>query len=111
MKYPILTSSKDNLLRLHEDYEIENIIIPAGFKSDGLTLKNKLLRIFVNKYEPKFSPFYMLHDYLTSKKRFKEADEKGAKILFQIEDSFRTHTMIKLIKIYHEFRYKVKFDS
>ena len=85
---------------------IMGVLIPRYTETDGLTLKVRLLRLFINKFEPKFQPFYILHDYLTNKEEYKRADDLSEKVLFQIEDSFRTRFGMKLIRIYHYIKYK-----
>ena len=108
MDYPILDPTPNSTFKLYEDYTIANITIPKGFVTDGLTLKNRLFRVIVDKYQPKFAPFFVIHDYLCSLNKYKEADTVGSKILFRIEYSFRTKTMIKAIKLYHRLKYGVK---
>jgi len=108
MKYPILEPQPQGTFRLYKPYEIKGIIVPSGFETDGLTLKIRLLRIIVDKYQPKFSPFFVTHDYLCSLDRYEEADEIGSQILFEIENSWRTRAMIKAIKLYHKLKYGVK---
>ena len=110
MKYPITTSAEDNIIRLVNDYLIKGTMIPAGTTSDGLTLKNRLLRLFVNKYEPKFSPFYFLHDFLCDLERYSEADRLGSEVMFEIEYSYRTRVMMWIIVKYHKIRYNTKQD-
>ena len=108
MDYPILKPQCNGLFEIYEEYNLEDIKVPKGFVTDGLTLKNRLLRVIVDKYQPKFAPFFVIHDYLCSLNKYKEADTVGSKILFRIEYSFRTKTMIKAIKLYHRLKYGVK---
>jgi hypothetical protein len=105
MNYPILKPRSDKNFELYKDYEIAGYKIPAGFVTDGLTLKNRFLRIIVDKYQPKFAPFFIIHDYLTDKEQYKEADEVGGKVLFEIEKSLRTKLMMLVIRTYHKLRY------
>ena len=108
MEYPILKPTSQGTYRLYESYEIKGILIPRGFETDGLTLKVKLFRLVVDKYQPKFSPFFVLHDYFCSKHNFITADRIGSEVLFEIENSWRTRAMMKLIKLYHKLKYGVK---
>jgi len=108
MKYPILEPQPQGTFRLYEPYKNKGIKVPNGFETDGLTLKVRLLRLLVDKYQPKFSPFFVVHDYLCSQDKYKEADEIGSQILFEIENSWRTRAMIKAIKLYHRLKYGVK---
>ena len=104
-KYPKYQGTKENTLVLTEDYLIQGIVIPSGFESDGLTLKIRFLSVVVDKYAPKFSPFFFLHDYLCREERYKKADSLGEVVLFDIENSKRTRFGMWLIKKYHKFNY------
>ena len=104
MQYPVLKPCRNGTFELYKTYRIYGFCIPRGFKTDGLTLKTRVLRIFVDKYQPKFAPFFVLHDYLCSLERYKEADKIGSKVLFEIENSLRTKVMIYAIKIYHKIK-------
>ena len=105
MEYPILRPRADKNFELYKDYEIAGYKVPAGFVTDGLTLKNRFLRIIVDKYQPKFAPFFVLHDYLCSLKKYNTADTMGQIILFDIEKSFRTKIMMFAIRTYHKLKY------
>lgn len=105
MKYPIYTGTPKNTLLLVEDYTIEGIDIKAPFESDGLTLKVRFLKIFIDKFAPKFSPFFFLHDFLCRKKMYDMANDLGAKVLFKIEDSKLTRFGMFSIRAYHYFKY------
>lgn len=108
MQYPKLIATPDNTLIVIEDYEIDGVVIPRGFETDGLTLKIRLLRLLVDKYSPKFSPFFVVHDWFCSKDNYSVADRVGSEILFEIENSWRTGIMMRAIKIYHRLKYGVK---
>jgi len=108
MKYPTLEPHADDHYIVYADYNIEGYTIPKGFSTDGFTLKTRLLRLVVDKYQPKFAPFFVLHDYLCSIDKYKEADKAGSEVLFDIEYSFRTRAMMRLISLYHRIKYGVK---
>ena len=108
MKYPILEPTADGTFKLYKDYEVEGIFVPKGFETDGLTLKIRLLRLLVDKYQPKFSPFFVVHDWLCSRNDYKQADDVGSEMLFEIEDSLRTQIMMKAVRLYHRLKYGVK---
>ncbi len=106
IRYPKVKATKNNTFELLEDYTIIGVTIPRGFTSDGLTLKVKLLRLIVNKYEPRFQPFYFLHDYLCREEQYETADRLSAEVLFSIEDSYRTRFGMWAIDKYHKIRYR-----
>ena len=104
-EYPLVQSTPNNTFILSRTYKVKGITIPKGFESDGLTLKIRLLRLIVSKYSPKFMPFFFVHDYLCNKEEYKLADDIGEKVLFEIEKSWKTKTMMFLIRKYHRIRY------
>jgi len=110
IRYPKVKATKNNTFELVEDFTIMGVTIPKGFTSDGLTLKVKLLRLIVNKYEPKFQPFYFLHDYLCREEKYKLADELSSKVLFKIKDSYMTRFGMRLIDKYHRIRYRSHYE-
>jgi len=107
MKYPKLLPQYNGTFMLLEQYNIKGYTVPYGFVTDGLTLKTRLLRLVVDKYQPKFAPFFVLHDYLCSIDKYKEADEVGEQVLFSIENSLRTKLMMWFIRAYHKVKYNV----
>ena len=107
VKYPKLLPQHNSTFVVLEDYGINGHTVPAGFVTDGLTLKTRLLRLLVDKYQPKFAPCFVIHDYLCSKDKYEEADIVGKKVLYEIEYSLRTRMMMFAIRIYHKLRYKV----
>ena len=107
-EYPHVKATYNNMFILSQPYIIKGVLIPKGFKSDGLTLKARVLRLVVSKYSPKFMPFYFIHDYLCDKEEYKKADDLGQEVLFEIEKSWRTKAMISMVKWYHRFAYDVK---
>jgi len=108
MDYPILKPQCNGLFEVYEEYNLEDIKVPKGFVTDGLTLKNRLIRVIVDKYQPKFAPFFVIHDLLTNRYEYYDADKIGSKILFEIENSIRTKLMMFVIKLYHRIKYGIK---
>ena len=106
-QYPKVIGTSTNKFVLVEPYQVKNIKIPSGYESDGLTLKFRIFRLIISKYSPKFMPFFFIHDYLCSKKKYKLANDIGEEILFDIEKSFRTKAMMSLIKKYHRIKHGV----
>lgn len=106
-KYPQVVATPNNKFVLVEPYQVRNIKIPNGYESDGLSLRFRLFRLIVSRYSPKFMPFFFIHDYLCSKKRFNLANDIGEEVLFDIERSFRTKAMMFLIRKYHRIKHGV----
>jgi len=108
MNYPILEPQVNGNFKVYKVYEIEGIKVPESFETDGLTLKIRLLRLIVDKYQPKFAPFFVIHDWFCANNNYKVADELGSKILFQIENSWRTRAMMRAVRLYHKIKYGAK---
>jgi len=108
ISYPILKPQPSGTFIVYEDYTTRGEVVPKGFSTDGLTLKIRVLRLMVDKYQPKFAPFFVLHDYLCSNDRYEEADRLGKEVLFEIEYSRRTRLMMWAIRLYHKIKYGVK---
>ena len=106
-EYPKVVGTSDNKLVLIEPYQVKNIRIPSGYKSDGLSLRFRLFRLIISKYSPKFMPFFFIHDYLCSKKKYALANDIGEEVLFDTEKSFRTKIMMFIIRKYHKLKYGV----
>jgi len=104
MEFPIIRGHEDNYYELVEDYKINGFTIKKGMKTDGLTMKIRALNLFVHKFSPKFSPFFVLHDDLTNKGFYDLADKKGGEVLYELEDSFRTKSMMFFIRSYHKLK-------
>ena len=104
MVYPKVIATPENTFKLLEDYKINGLLIPKGFETDGLTLKVRIMRLLINKFEPMLQPFYFVHDYFTYIEEYEYADNEGAKILFKIKDNWRTRFGMWCIRKYHKFK-------
>jgi len=110
MLKPIFSPTSDNKVILEKDYKInEDFVIPAGFKSDGATIP-RLLWWFIPPFKPKYLPAVIVHDYLCNLEKYRQADVWFSYLLLQIEDSFKTRMMIRAVKLYHRFKYGVKYE-
>jgi len=106
VNYPTYKGTMDNKVVLAEDYLVKGVLIKKGFKSDGLTLKTIFLKLFIDKFSPKLSPFFFLHDKLCRDEKYIKADILGKEVLYEIEKSIRTKFGIHLIFFYHFIKYK-----
>lgn len=105
--YPTVKATYRNTFVLESPYQVGNILIPAGYESDGLSLQFRIFRLVVSKYAPKFMPFFFIHDYLCDEEMYRLADNLGEEILFDIEKSWRTKIMIFLVRKYHKIKYGI----
>lgn len=106
VKYPKVQATAHNTYTLIEDYEIENVLVPAGYETNGADVP-QIFWWIIPPFKPKFLPAIVLHDYLCDKEDYKLADELFEKVLFDIEKSTVTKSMVKSVKLYHKIKYGV----
>lgn len=103
IKYPYLQPNQNNIFVLLEDYEYENIKIKAGFETNGADVP-RIFWSIIPPFKPKFLPAVLVHDYLIKIAKNKEeifyANYYFEKILLEIEDSFKTRTMVRAVNLY-----------
>jgi hypothetical protein len=84
----------------------KDVVVPKGYKTDGLTYKFRLLGIFLNKYDPRFIKAAVVHDYLCDKEKYSKADQYFRELLPPV---WYRETMVLAAKVWHFIRYGVKF--
>lgn len=60
--------------KLKEDFIYGDIKVPAGFETDGISYKFRLIGIFISKFDPMYIEAVVVHDYLTDLGRWEEAN-------------------------------------
>ena len=105
--YPLLRPTIDNKFIVEEDYIIYGITVPKNYKTNGANIF-RLFWIIIPPFKPKFLGAVVVHDYLTDKEEYKLADDKFEEILFAVEKSFITKSMVYTVRKYHRIRYGVK---
>lgn len=107
MIYPVLQPTKNNKLILLEKYTYDEIVIPKGFETNGADIP-RIFWIIVPPFKPKYLPAVLVHDYLIKIAKNREeiiyANYYFEKILLEIEDSYKTRTMIKAVNLYWRIR-------
>jgi len=98
--------TKENKFTIGKKIVYRDIIIPKGYKTNGANIPRILWNI-VPPFKPKYLPAVIVHDYLCDAKEYIKADKYFEEILLNIENSFTTKTMIKVVKIYHKIKYGV----
>lgn len=83
---------------LYQDFEYKDIVVPKGFKSDGMSYKLRIFGLVMNRFEPKYSSAFIVHDYLTERgdwdkaqKYFNELlpDDNKKKLIMFLTESYR----------------------
>jgi len=104
--YLHLTPTHNNKFIIVEDFKYKDVVVPQGYKTNGANIPRALWCI-VPPFKPKYLKAVVLHDYLCDKEEYKKADEVFEEVLFSIEKSLKTKMMIKAVKLYHKFKYKI----
>ena len=102
----MLSPTQDNRFIVLRQYEIENIVIPKGYKTNGANIP-RILWCIVPPFKPKYLPAVVVHDYLCDNETYNLADDIFEKLLIKIEDNFITRTMVKAVRLYHKIKYGV----
>lgn len=114
INYPKLQPSGSNTFKVLEDYTYLDVIVPAGFETNGGDIPRVFWSI-VPPFKPKFLPAIVLHDYLIRVARCKEdivkANEVFCEVLLLIENSYRTRVMVSAVDWYWKYyrRYNGNF--
>ena len=109
IEYPVLKGTTENLFINVEEYKYKDIVVPPGDKTNGSNIP-RMLWSWIPPFKPKYSPAYLVHDYLCDLEEYKKADEYFEEILYNIEKTITTKAMVYAVKIYHRIRYGVKSD-
>ncbi len=111
MIYPHLQPTNNNRFVLLEEYRYRCVKIPVGYQTNGADIP-RIFWIIVPPFKPKILPAVLVHDYLIenaiSKNDILIANDYFEEILLQIEDSFKTRTMIKAVRLYWKIKIKLK---
>lgn len=103
-KYPNVRATFDNKFVLELPYQVKNVLIPKGYKSNGANIP-RIFWSLIPPNKPKYQPAIMIHDYLCDKEKYKLADDLFEEVLFDIEISWKTKAMVKAVRLYHKIKY------
>lgn len=103
-KYPNVRATFDNKFVLELPYQVKNVLIPKGYKSNGANIP-RIFWSLIPPNKPKYQPAIMIHDYLCDKEMYKLADDLFEEVLFDIEISWKTKAMVKAVRLYHKIKY------
>ena len=114
MDYPHLQPTDNNKFILIKEYKYKEIQVPINYITNGADIP-RLFWIIVPPFKPKFFPAVLIHDYLIenakTQKDISIANDYFEEILLQIEDSFKSKTMIKAVRLYWKIKFKLKFKK
>lgn len=111
MIYPSLQPTNNNRFVLLEEYRYRSVKIPIGYQTNGADIP-RAFWIIVPPFKPKILPAVLVHDYLIenakTQKDISIANDYFEEILLQIEDSFKSKTMIKAVRLYWKIKIKLR---
>lgn len=86
-----------------EDLVFEDVIVPKGFITDGISYKLRIIGLILNKYDPRFIEACIFHDYLT---RYDDSDWNKANEVFEkkLPECWQKPLMVTAVKLYGEFK-------
>ena len=99
-----------DMYRVLEDFKYYDIVVPAGFETNGANVP-RILWSFFPPNRSDYMPAVIVHDYLTDKDEYGKADFLFDKLLKELMIQPITHfCLVKAVKIYHLIRYRTKWN-
>jgi len=106
--YVKLQPTKDGYFKVLEDYypfTDKSILIPKNYVTNGANIPRMFWSI-IPPFFPKYLNAVVVHDYYCDLDYYDEADEYFEKLLFSVEVSYKTKSMVTAVKYYHNIKYK-----
>lgn len=91
--------TKAGTVILTRKYTYKDIEVPKHFETNGADVP-RLFWSLVPPFKPEYMPATVLHDYLIKKGDITLANKIYGEVLLKIEDTFKTRTMVRLVKAY-----------
>jgi hypothetical protein len=87
---------------LTEQIVHRNCVVPAGYKTDGVSYKLRVFALFVNKFDPRYIKAAVVHDYMVDRGEW-ELGNKYFEQLLPIND-WRATAMIWAVDKYAKWK-------
>lgn len=97
----MILEPKGNKFALYGTYTYKDVVVPHGFKTDGISYKFRLLGIFLNKFDPRFIEAVVIHDYLTDLNQWEKANRYFEELLPSL---WQKPFMVFGVKIYKKIK-------
>jgi len=75
----------------------KDVIVPAGYETDGITYKLRVAGLFINKFDPRYITAAIVHDYMTDNDEWELGNQYFEEIL---PNDFRSKVMVLGVKFY-----------
>lgn len=82
---------------LTNDIVYKDVVVPAGYTTDGISYKFRLFGVFINKFDPMYIEAVIVHDYLTDLGEWDKANKYFEEML---PDTKTATLMIVGVKLY-----------
>ncbi len=93
--------------KLTEDFNYGNIKIRKDYETNGANIP-RIFWILIPPFRPDLLPAIFLHDYLTDREEYLEADRLFKRILEDMEvKKYERRVLVGSVKAYHWVRYGV----
>jgi pentatricopeptide repeat protein len=86
-----------NKYELVDDYMYKDTVVPAGYKTDGISYKLRLVALFINRFDPRYIEAAIVHDWLTDHGDWEKANKYFEEMLV---DDWRKKLMVTGVKAY-----------
>ncbi|MDL0088172.1 DUF1353 domain-containing protein [Campylobacter gastrosuis] len=104
---PILKPYDKDKFELTQDYKYGEIIVPAGYKTNGANVPRLLWSIYPPN-SPEYLSAVVIHDYLCDKEEYKKADEILKKMMTELGVAkWKIYAFYYACRVYHLIRYGV----
>lgn len=106
MKRPVIKPFSKDRFQLICEYRYKDIIVPAGYKTNGANIPRVFWSIFP-PHSPEYLSAVIVHDYLCDKEEYKKADLIFKEMLENLKvQGWKVFIFYKSVRLYHILRYK-----
>ena len=91
---------------LVEDYMYKDTVIPAGYRTDGISYKLRVVALFINRFDPRYIKAAIVHDWLTDQGDWEKANRYFEELL--PDNDWRVKLMVAGVTMYAKFKVKGK---
>lgn len=85
--------------KLTKDLTYNDVIVPVGYETDGISYKFRLVGIFINKFDPRYIEAVIVHDYLTDLGYWERANRYFEEML---PNTLTARSMVIGVKMYRK---------
>jgi hypothetical protein len=110
-QYPLVRATIGNRYMVEEDFKpvnsYQDILVPKNYLTNGADVP-RIFWFLIPPFKPKYLAAVIVHDYLCDLDYYRLADDVFEEMLYRVEKSFKTRTMIFCVRLYHRYKYGIK---